>query len=202
MQRSGRPGIQLTIERKGESNAVTLDTDGAMGHKSAIEIEEKRLRRLVDQMMRLGTPRENPGELGEQRGGAVQREQNATILHLQSVGEQLFSQLLPEQARSILRKAAATNLYLRMDEPLISVPWELCHDGVDFLATRFHMGRYVYVSREVPTAPWAPVEPGLLKILLIADPTESLPQAVREAEQLCQLLDKVDNVANSLEFVG
>src|SRR5262245_9883953 len=87
MQRSGRPGIQLTIERKGESNAVTLDTDGAMGHKSAIQIEEKRLRRLVDQVLRLGTPREKPGVPEGQRGEAVRREQYDTMLHLQSLGE-------------------------------------------------------------------------------------------------------------------
>ncbi len=147
--------------------------------------------------MRLATPR----DLGEREGGRgdfTKSEANVALDRLQSSGEQLFSQLLPKQARELLRDAAPSDLFLHLDEQLINVPWELCHDGADFLAIKFRIGRYVRIPRPIPLSGTERVQPGLLKVLLIADPTESLPQAAQEAEQLCKLLDGIAKVKVTL----
>ncbi|HXG19761.1 MAG TPA: CHAT domain-containing protein [Methylomirabilota bacterium] len=166
-----------------------------MGYESETQVDEKLLLGLLGQIERLATPRE-PSKT--RNGTPTYGEPNVTMRRLQSIGEQIFTQLLPEQARTFLRTADPADLFLHLDEQLIHVPWELCHDGVDFFATKFPMGRYVYVPRSIPSPSREPVEPERLKVLLIADPTESLPQAVQEAEQLCRILDGVEKVKVTL----
>jgi len=41
------------------------------------------------------------------------------------------------------------DLYLRLDEHLIHIPWELCYDGEDFLATKFRVGRQVITGAPI-----------------------------------------------------
>lgn len=192
MPRVERPYIQLTIRRRGENNLVTLETGGPTRFESEIRIEEPLLRDLAAQVTRLTVPKEQP-----RSGEPPQGDTSTTVRRLRAIGEQIFC-LLPEPARLQLRGAASTELFLHTDEQLIHVPWELCHDGADFFAAKFQMGRYVNIPRPIPLHNRQPVEPGLLNVLLIADPTESLPQAAREAEQLCQVLDGVEKVKVSL----
>jgi class 3 adenylate cyclase/TolB-like protein len=199
VQNMGRQRIQLTIQRQGEHNLVTLNAGGPMVYKSEFKIDEKLLRELVGQVVRLATPGEPLAERESPRGDLRRSETSVTTRRLQSIGEQIFSRLLPqEEARTQLRDAAPTDLFLHLDEQLIHVPWELCHDGVDFLATKFCIGRYVHSSRPIPSSNRETVAPGLLKVLLIADPTESLPQAAQEAEQLCHILDGIAKVKVTL----
>jgi TolB-like protein/ketosteroid isomerase-like protein len=80
---------------------------------------------------------------------------------------------------------------LRLDEQLIHVPWELCYDGSNFLALKFRVGRQVITRYPIPDLQAQQQARGSLRVLLIADPTESLSEAEEEAEQLCALLDKV-----------
>lgn len=56
------------------------------------------------------------------------------------------------------------------------------------------------IPRPIPLSGTERVQPGLLKVLLIADPTESLPQAAQEAEQLCKLLDGI--AAGKVTLIG
>jgi hypothetical protein len=106
----------------------------------------------------------------------------------------IYSQLLTEPARRKLGASpAGTDLYLRLDEQLLQVPWELCYDGREFLATKFRVGRQVITERAParsfgsasdPTA----VDP--LDMLIVADPTESLPAALEEARAVEQQLHR------------
>lgn len=199
VQNMGRQHIQLTIQRQGEHNLVTLNAGGPMVYQSEFKIDEKLLRELVGQVVRLATPGESLAERESPRGDLRRRETSVTTRRLQSIGEQIFSRLLPqEEARTQLRDAAPADLFLHLDEQLIHVPWELCHDGVDFLATKFCIGRYVHSSRPIPSSNRETMAPDLLKVLLIADPTESLPQAAQEAEQLCRILDGIAKVKVTL----
>jgi CHAT domain-containing protein len=110
---------------------------------------------------------------------------------LQRLGSVIFSHLFTEPARTRLRTAAPCALHLRLDEQLLAVPWELAYDGNDFLATKFGVGRQVITSQPLPRRESERPVDGPLKVLLIADPTESLAQAGREVEQLCTLLADV-----------
>ena len=62
------------------------------------------------------------------------------IQDLQRLGGLIFSHLLTEPARKRIQTAPPSPLYLRLDEQLLHVPWELCYDGTDFLVNKFQVG--------------------------------------------------------------
>jgi tetratricopeptide (TPR) repeat protein len=177
--RSSTP-IQLTILRQGDLNIVDLAELGSLIPRSETHVDDDFLREIADETAHLAAAA---------RGGGT-----STARALERVGGLVFSHLLTEPARARLREAAPADLYLRLDERLVHVPWELCHDGKDFLATKFRLGRQVITSKRIPDR--GPVREARerLRVLLVADPTESLPQAGEEAEQLCSLLDTLPTV--------
>ena len=66
------------------------------------------------------------------------------------------------------------------------IPWELLHDGQDFLGNQYAMGRQLLKSVSIPIAtPW---QGDQIRCLLIADPRGDLPEARQEATQLKQWL--------------
>src|SRR5262249_13002663 len=72
---------------------------------------------------------------------------------------------------------------LLVDESVFFVPWELCYTGDSFLATKFSLGRQALKhSDPKPLRTRAADAP--LTVLIIADPTEDLPAAEREADYL------------------
>ena len=80
----------------------------------------------------------------------------------------------------------------------MQVPWELCFDGEQFLVTKFPVGRQVITGAPIPRSIRAQEQDKSLKILLIVDPTETLPEANKEAQLLCTLLDDIPQVEVSL----
>src|SRR5262249_10276747 len=159
---------------------------------------EALLQGLVAQVMHLARPSSGPGGGEDKRGNVIKHESTTSVHRLQLIGEQIFAQLLPQLAREQLQTAAPSNLSLHVDERLVHVPWELAHDGADFLATKFRLGRHVHIPPQIPCTRMEGGETGLIKMLLIADPTESLPQATQETEQLCRLLDRIPKVKVTL----
>ena len=116
------------------------------------------------------------------------------------LGKQLFRLLVPANVRSEL---AAESLFLEIgiDEKLVDYPWELMHDGRDFLCAHHYVGRFVNVA--VP--PPLPMNDGAaspksdrLRVLIISVPRplpradgvtyDVLPGAEAETEELSELL--------------
>jgi CHAT domain-containing protein/predicted ATPase len=175
---AGHPtAIHLTLLRHGDLIAVDLAETGALVPRSETHVDDAFLRDLAAEMEQIAT----------QRAGGTERA-------LARLGGLVFSHLLTEPARRRLRDAEPTDLYLRLDERLVHVPWELCHDGKDFLATKFRIGRSVITGHPIAEPLPLREDRDRLRILLVADPTETLPQAIAEAEQLCALLDQVPGV--------
>ena len=114
------------------------------------------------------------------------------------VGGLIFSHLLTEPARRRLRQAAPTDLHLRLDEELIDVPWELCHDGDTFLGAKFRVGRQVITGRAIPK------RAAIGRRATISDCSSSrtrpktLGRAMAAAEQLCAELDGVPEMEVTL----
>jgi adenylate cyclase len=180
--------ISLTILRRGETNIIDLAEVGALIPRSETRVQDTFLRELAQEMQLLATFGQ-----GQERSAAGQSSLAASApskvsQDLQRLGSVIFSHLFTEPARTRLRTAAPCALHLRLDEQLLAVPWELAYDGTDFLATKFGVGRQVITSQPVPQKERGRPGEGPVKVLLIADPTESLPQASREVEQLCRLL--------------
>jgi tetratricopeptide (TPR) repeat protein len=170
--------IQLTILRQGELNIIDLAAVGSLSPRSETRVDDAFLRDLAAEMRHLG------------RVSGT----HAPGLDLERVGRLIYSHLLTEPARARLESAEPTDLHLRLDEQLVDVPWELCHDGRDFLAMRHRVGRQVITNQPIPAPRLAPSPHEDLRVLLVADPTETLPKAGDEVEQLCALLDTIPRV--------
>jgi len=190
--------IHLTVLRKGDSLIIDLDEVGALIPRSETQVESPFLQELTGTVMRLAT-------LGYGRSinvassGNITSLQPGTVIHdLQQVGGLIFSHLLTEPARNRLRTAETVNLYLRLDEQLMQIPWELCFDGEQFLITKFPVGRQVITGAPIPQSVRTQEQNESLKILLLVDPTETLPEANKEAQLLCTLLDNIPQVEVSL----
>jgi CHAT domain-containing protein len=79
------------------------------------------------------------------------------------------------------------------------VPWELAFDGEEFLLNKFRIGRQVLTHQPVPPADGRrPQNPDRLKMLIIADPSETLDAAAEEADQLVDMLDTCHNLEVSI----
>ncbi len=178
--------IYLTILRKGDTNIIDLAEMGALIPRSETRVDDAFLREISAEVGSIGLP------------GYGQDDHMAVVRDLQRIGELLFSHLLPEATRQRLRTAEPGDLYLRLDESLIQAPWELCYDGEQFLSMKFRLGRQVITSAPLPERGVAHREQGILRVLLIADPTETLPQARAEAERLCELLAGMSEVVVTL----
>jgi len=175
-----RTPIQLTILRQGDLNIIDLAELGSLIPRSETQVDDDFLRELASETARLGAA---------VRGGSE------VLAHaLERLGGLVFSHLLTEPARVRLRDSAPADLYLRLDERLVNIPWELCHDGSEFLVTKFRVGRQVITSRHIPEHGSMREPRSRLRVLLVADPTDTLPQAGEEAEQLCALLDAMPAV--------
>lgn len=185
--------IHLTILRKGDTNIIDLDAVDALIPRSETQVDSTFLQELATEVMYLATSGHTRGP-SNSLVNTINHEGNAAVKDLQRVGSLIFSHLLTEPARKRLRMSDPCELYLRLDEQLIHVPWELCHDGETFLATKFRVGRQVITGYPIPTAPVRQAPQTSLRVLIIADPTESLPEAGHEAERLALLLDKVPGV--------
>ncbi len=180
-----QPPISLTILRQGDTNIVDLAEVGSLIPRGETRVDDAFLQEVSAEVRSVAIPEYSRGE------GLVVQE-------LQRLGSVLFSHLLPAPARQRLRTAPSCDLYLRLDEALLPVPWELSYDGEQFLATKFRLGRQVITSHSIPHTATARTEQGPLRVLLIADPTETLPQAAAEVERLCELLGDVPGVEVTL----
>jgi hypothetical protein len=110
-------------------------------------------------------------------------------------GRNLYDDLLPAFVKDKLsadriagEHGASRSLVLHLDRPLLGIPWELLHDGVDFLARRFRVGRLVSLEQEV-SLPLKRNMRAPLSALLVADPSGNLPAARREAGELAEILE-------------
>ena len=191
-----RPLLQLTIRRQSTTNIVDLNIGEPLIHQSEAHADAALLQGLDDQFRHLAASSRLTGDVG--RGDTVARESDTVVNDLRNIGKLIFSQLLPVPIRQQLSAAEPSDLYLRLDEQLIHLPWELAFDGSDFLATKFCVGRQVITSTPSLKKRAPRAETGPLRVLLVADPTESLPKARSEAEQLCELLDTVPGVKVTL----
>lgn len=103
-------------------------------------------------------------------------------------GRAIWVDLLPDFLKQKFEEAHGRNLVLHLDRQLLGIPWELLHDGDDFLGRRFRMGRLVTVDDErkrgMQRAMSSP-----LSVLIVADPCGDLPAARREAAEVEAVLE-------------
>ena len=104
-------------------------------------------------------------------------------------GQGLFNELLPMRqldVRFIREPLSDLKSALLVATNVPEVPWELLHDGTDFLGLRYEMGR----SLRARGPEWrAPRPDSSWQCLIIANPTGDLPTATVEAKTVKESLE-------------
>lgn len=120
---------------------------------------------------------------------------------LVEAGRAIYVDLLPSFLKEKLQEAHAPNLVLHLDKPLVGIPWELLHDGDDFLGRRFRLGRLVTMEEESAPPMQRRMEPPL-SVLIVADPSGDLPAAQHEAQEVESLLEDSPVIGSVTTLTG
>ncbi len=124
----------------------------------------------------------------------------SVLAQAQDAGGLLFSLIIPDDVQIEL---AEENLFLEIgvDEALLEYPWELLHDGTDFLCLKHSLGRFVNVSRAVIPTRDRPEAIGVkpLSVLVIGVPK---PQPRKGPAGEDVKFDSLDGVDEETEKVA
>ncbi|MCP4688092.1 MAG: CHAT domain-containing protein [Desulfobacterales bacterium] len=127
------------------------------------------------------------------REGGLPRE---ALTRLRDTGRVFSDVLITPDIDEMLRKTAAEHLTLHLDDHLVHIPWELLHDGEEFLCQKFGMGRLVKTRQTAPMGrPHALARP--LNMLILADPGGDLKGASREGAQLRDFMERDKKLFNT-----
>ncbi|MDG2148585.1 MAG: CHAT domain-containing protein [Planctomycetota bacterium] len=127
--------------------------------------------------------------------------QDGLMKELVEAGRAIYVDLLPSFLKEKLQEARAPNLVLHLDKPLVGIPWELLHDGDDFLGRRFRLGRLVTVDEESAPPMQRRMAPPL-SVLIVADPSGDLPAAQHEAHEVESLLEDSPVIGSVTTLTG
>lgn len=105
---------------------------------------------------------------------------------LTKLGQIIYRSYVPPRARDYLRSLKSEFLEVSTND--IEIPWELMHDGNQFLSLKYAMGRTVQTKIMIPTR--HPEVRGKIDILFISDPLDNLPQAREEVKIIQEKLQK------------
>ncbi len=128
------------------------------------------------------------------RQGCVSKD---ILVKLRGIGQIFFDDLLTHTVKEKLRNTVAEYLILNIDDTLVHVPWELLHDGNQFLCQRFSMGRLVRTKQTIPGAGKSRLLSKPLNMLILADPGGDLNGAYSEGIQLRDNMDKQNDLIHS-----
>jgi class 3 adenylate cyclase/tetratricopeptide (TPR) repeat protein len=174
--------LHLEVRRTGSRLSVAAwETaglqDGAPRTSEELLYDEAAVTQIVDRIEALLAGADREGRVSTQN-----------LEDLAALGRQLAEQLLSPGIRTRLAESVAPELVLSLDDQLPGIPWELVHDGREFLGLRFAVGRVIAGARQLAAS--RPREgAGTLKVALVADPDGSAPAALPEAVQLSTHLD-------------
>jgi tetratricopeptide (TPR) repeat protein len=102
-----------------------------------------------------------------------------SLADLKRTGSLLWDNLISRAVKEKLRRAAASDLILSLDEELISIPWELLYTGEEFLCLKFNIGRVVRTKEQTLLPQYRSV-PSVARMLVLANPTDDLKSAYTE----------------------
>ncbi|MFA5144407.1 MAG: tetratricopeptide repeat protein [Candidatus Omnitrophota bacterium] len=107
-------------------------------------------------------------------------------------GRLLWDHLLTPSVKEKLKSSQISSLILSTDEELINIPWELLYDGRSFLCLAFNIGRVIR-TREPVSRPRYRSFAGVLKMLIMVNPTNDLKSAYLEGVNIKNQFDRKSN---------
>jgi len=122
--------------------------------------------------------------------GTVSKE---NLIRLRKAGQAIYNHLLTPHARDLIQSTQARDLTIILDDQLIQVPWELCHNGDQFLCLKFNIGSLVSTAQPIAGIKIRQIA-SPLKMLILSDPQNNLAAARREGEQIFNTLENEDPV--------
>ena len=119
------------------------------------------------------------------RRGLVSHE---VLKKLREIGQVFSDELFTLDVKERLKRSGAEHLILNLDDQLVHMPWELLHDGQQFLCQRFNVGRLVRTRQAVGERKTR-VLARPLKMLVLADPGGDLKGAYNEGTEIRDTMD-------------
>ncbi|MDD4953745.1 MAG: tetratricopeptide repeat protein [Candidatus Omnitrophica bacterium] len=126
--------------------------------------------------------------LNKPNSGNAQQDP-AVLKSLVKAGTLLWDQLLTKPVKDKLKSAPVSDLILSIDEELVDIPWELLYNGNNFLCLAFNLGRSVQTKKTV-LPPQYRSSPFILKMLILANPTDDLRSAYDEGLDIKNQFDR------------
>jgi len=111
------------------------------------------------------------------------------VQRLEKSGQLLWDQLLTKAVKDRLKSTIIKDLVLSLDEELAGVPWELLYDGEEFLSLKFNLGRLIHTKEQLSPAQYRS-HGGVLKMLILANPTGDLKSAYSEGVYIKNNFDR------------
>ena len=111
------------------------------------------------------------------------------IRNLVKTAQVLWDYILAKKVKDRLKTSQISDLIISIDEELINIPWELLHDGNNFLCLNFNIGRLVRTREESSQVQYRSF-PGILRMLILANPTNDLRLAYLEGVQIKNQFDR------------
>ena len=127
------------------------------------------------------------------RRGRVTRD---ILAKLKEIGQVFSDDLFTHNVKEMIKNTRSEHLIISLDDQLVQIPWELIHDGRQFLCQKFSMGRLVRTKQNVigSAATRALARP--LKMLILADSKGDLKGAYSEGTQIRDYLDQKKDLIN------
>lgn len=174
--------IRLTILRQMQKNYLDLTSTDTISIIKTMKVATKTLKKYAKALEDFIT---------------TGKSEFVDLVHL---GQDMYEHLLGDLGDQI-KNLPSKNLFLKLDDDLLSVPWELCHDGTEFFGRKYNIGRQVVVSSKfyIMSYPTRSLQYPL-RVMLLADPTETLPGAVKECDKIHKELSKIDGIKENLEY--
>jgi CHAT domain-containing protein/tetratricopeptide (TPR) repeat protein len=114
------------------------------------------------------------------------------IKELKKTGQLLWDHLLTRPVKDKLKTTKILDLILSLDEELINIPWELLYDGTNFLCLNFNLGRLIRTREQAVPVQYRDSS-GVLKMLILANPTNDLKSAYLEGINIRNQFDRKRN---------
>gem|GEM_PF-1982513 len=189
--------IILTVTREQDQLVFDMSELDSLIPKVTLSFEEAIFQQINDELLQFA---QNQISANESTDHQADLNANNHRIHITSLGRVVFDQLLPNKIRKALKRHERKELFLRLDDRLLHLPWELAHDGEQFLCGRFRIGRQIITLRQFENDARDHSVPPRPRMLIICDPRQNLSAAAREAEAIAEWLDRHSDIA--VEIIG
>ncbi|MBD3230323.1 MAG: CHAT domain-containing protein, partial [Candidatus Lokiarchaeota archaeon] len=169
--------IRLSILRQDNINYIDLTTNETISIIKEQKISEKQLKIFSSVLEDF-----------------ILGRKNKRFPNLTEFGKTIYNMTLSDVGER-LGRLPSESLFLKLDDNLLNIPWELCNDGDEFFGLKYNIGRQVVVSPKFFIQSSTTRAINLpVRVLLVSDPTETLKGTIKECNQINDALMKIDGI--------